>query len=180
MGFFDRFKTKNNENLNMIYAPMTGEAKNIGECEDPVFADEIVGKGTMIIPSEGKLYAPVDGKISMIADTGHAVGITSTNGFEILIHIGLDTVELNGDPFNIIASQDQDIKKGDLLLEFDIKKIKSSGKSTQSPVIITNPDNYEISVLKTGNVNHGDELIEAKWRQDYEINCNRCRRDSFK
>lgn len=166
MGIFDIFKTDNNKNKNtnenIVHAPMTGEAKNISECEDPVFAQEIVGKGTMIIPSEGKLYAPVDGNISMVADTGHALGITSTSGLEILIHIGLDTVELQGGPFDLKVSQDQNVKKGDLLLEFDIEQIKANGKSTQSPVIITNPDNYEISVLKTGNLSHGDELIEAK------------------
>ncbi|WP_394022488.1 PTS glucose transporter subunit IIA [Anaerococcus martiniensis] len=166
MGLFDIFKADNNENSNtnenIVYAPMTGEAKNISECEDPVFAQEIVGKGTMIIPSEGKLYAPVDGNISMVADTGHALGITSKSGLEILIHIGLDTVELQGGPFDVKVSQDQNVKKGDLLLEFDIEQIKANGKSTQSPVIITNPDNYEISVLKTGNLSHGDELIEAK------------------
>ena len=98
----------------------------------------------------------------MVADTGHALGITSTSGLEILIHIGLDTVELQGGPFDVKVIQDQNVKKGDLLLEFDIEQIKANGKSTQSPVIITNPDNYEISVLKTGNLRHGDELIEAK------------------
>ena len=141
---------------------MTGEAKNIGECKDPVFAQEIVGKGTMIIPSEGKLYSPVDGTISMLAETGHAVGITANSGVEILIHIGLDTVELAGEPFSLKASAGENVKAGDLLLEFDIDKIEASGKATESPVIITNTDNYEINVLKTGVVNHGDDLIEVK------------------
>ncbi len=166
MGFFDKFKSKTNENArpsaDIIYAPMTGEVKNIAECEDPVFAQEIVGKGTMIVPSEGKIFAPVDGNVSMLADTGHALGITSASGLEILIHIGLDTVELEGAPFNIKVKQDENVKKGDLLLEFDIEQIKASGKSTQSPVIITNPDHYQINVLKSGNVSHGDDLIEAK------------------
>ena len=166
MGFFDRFKSKTNENArpsaDIIYAPMTGEGKNIAECEDPVFAGELVGKGTMIIPSEGKIFAPVDGNISMLADTGHALGITSASGLEILIHIGLDTVELNGAPFNIKVKQDENVKKGDLLLEFDIDQIKTSEKSTQSPVIITNPDGYEINILKTGLINQGDELIEVR------------------
>lgn len=166
MGFFDRFKSKTNENArpsaDIIYAPMTGEVKNIAECEDPVFAGELVGKGTMIIPSEGKIFAPVDGNISMLADTGHALGITSASGLEILIHIGLDTVELNGAPFNIKVKQDENVKKGDLLLEFDIDQIKANEKSTQSPVIITNPDNYEINILKTGLINQGDELIEVR------------------
>lgn len=166
MGFFDRFKSKTNENArpsaDIIYAPMTGEVKNIAECEDPVFAGELVGKGTMIIPSEGKIFAPVDGNISMLADTGHALGITSASGLEILIHIGLDTVELNGAPFNIKVKQDENVKKGDLLLEFDIDQIKANEKSTQSPVIITNPDDYEINILKTGLINQGDELIEVR------------------
>lgn len=169
MGLFDKFKSKTdkeaeniNINENIILAPMTGEAKNIKDCQDPVFAQELVGKGTMIIPSEGKLYSPVDGTISMLADTGHAVGITSSSGLEILIHVGLDTVELAGEPFNIKASKDQKINAGDLLLEFDIAKIEASGKSIESPVIITNPDGYEINVLKTGAVNHGDELIEIR------------------
>ena len=168
MGFFDMFKSKPkqesnaNDNGNIILAPMTGEAKNIGECKDPVFAQEVVGKGTMIIPSEGKLYSPMDGTISMLAETGHAVGIKSNSGVEILMHIGLDTVELNGEPFTLKASSGQDVKAGDLLLEFDIDKIEESGKSTESPVIITNTDNYEVNVLKTGMVNHGDDLIEVK------------------
>ena len=168
MGFFDMFKSKPkqeanvNDNENIILAPMTGEAKNIGECKDPVFAQEVVGKGTMIIPSEGKLYSPVDGTISMLTETGHAVGIKSNSGVEILMHIGLDTVELEGKPFTLKASKDQQVKQGDLLVEFDIDAIKAAGKSTQSPVVITNSDQYDINVIKSGNVTHGDELIEIK------------------
>ncbi|MFO3715414.1 PTS glucose transporter subunit IIA [Anaerococcus cruorum] len=166
MGLFDLFKSKTNENTqasdNIILAPMSGEAKNIAECDDQVFAQNIVGKGTMIIPSVGKVYAPVDGTITMVAETGHAIGITSDSGLEILIHIGLDTVDLAGAPFNIKTSQDQNVKKGDLLLEFDIEQIKSNDKLTQSPIIVTNPDGYEITVLKYGEVSHGDDLIEVR------------------
>lgn len=166
MGLFDIFKSKAEENAspnaNIILAPMSGEAKNIAECDDQVFAQNIVGKGVMIIPSEGKVYAPVDGNIAMVADTGHAIGITSTSGLEILIHIGLDTVDLAGAPFDIKINQGQDVKKGDLLLDFDIEQIKSSGKFTQSPIIITNPDGYEITVLKYGEVSHDDQLIEVR------------------
>lgn len=170
MGLFDKFKSKakkqeasvDNNSKTILLAPMTGQAKNIDQCQDPVFAGEIVGKGTMIIPSQGKLYSPVDGTISMLAETGHAIGITAKSGVEILIHIGLDTVELAGKPFTLKASKDQDIKAGDLLLEFDISQIEEGGKLTESPVIITNPDGYDITVLKTGNVDHGDQLIEVK------------------
>lgn len=172
MSIFDRFRKSTNENpqvqntvnteAEIILAPISGEVKDIKECEDPVFAQEIVGKGTLIVPSEGALYSPVDGTISMLAETGHAIGITSVSGAEILIHVGLDTVELEGKPFTLKATKDQQVKKGDLLVEFDIDAIKAAGKSTQSPVIITNPDQYSINILKSGQVNHGDELIEVK------------------
>ena len=137
---------------------MTGEAKDIKECSDPVFAQEIVGKGIMIIPSDGKCYSPVDGKVSMLAETGHAIGITSNDGIEILIHIGLDTVELNGSAFDIKVENNSEIKKGDLLLEFDIEKIEEAGKKTQSPTLITNTDDKEITPLASGNVVKGDDL----------------------
>ncbi|MDO5046999.1 MAG: PTS glucose transporter subunit IIA [Anaerococcus sp.] len=145
----------------ILLSPMDGEVKDIKECSDPVFAQEIVGKGVMIIPSLGKVYSPVDGEISMLAETGHAVGITSDKNDEILIHIGLDTVELEGKPFNIVSKNGQKVKKGDLLVEFDIDQIKAGGKEIQSPVIITNTDGKDIQALGFGVKNHGDELIKV-------------------
>ena len=146
----------------IILAPLTGEVKDIKECSDPVFAQEIVGKGVIIIPSEGKVYAPVDGKISMLAETGHAVGITSDNGTELLIHIGLDTVELEGKPFDIKTENNANVKRGDLLIEFNIEEIKSAGKEIQSPVIITNTDDKTITSLKLGQINHGEDLLKIE------------------
>lgn len=146
----------------IILAPLTGEVKDIKECSDPVFAQEIVGKGVIIIPTEGKVYAPVDGKISMLAETGHAVGITSDNGTELLIHVGLDTVELEGKPFDIKAENNANVKRGDLLIEFNIEEIKSAGKEIQSPVIITNTDDKTITSLKLGQINHGEDLLKIE------------------
>ncbi|MDU2584372.1 MAG: PTS glucose transporter subunit IIA [Anaerococcus prevotii] len=146
----------------IILAPLTGEVKDIKECSDPVFAQEIVGKGVIIIPTEGKVYAPVDGKISMLAETGHAVGITSDNGTELLIHIGLDTVELEGKPFDIKTENNANVKRGDLLIEFNIEEIKSAGKEIQSPVIITNTDDKTITSLKLGQINHGEDLLKIE------------------
>lgn len=177
MSFLDKIKSafsgdsKKNETVKevrevrsdeIILAPLTGEVKDIKECSDPVFAQEIVGKGVIIVPTEGKVYAPVDGKISMLAETGHAVGITSDNGTELLIHIGLDTVELEGKPFDIKAENNANVKRGDLLIEFNIEEIKASGKETQSPVIITNTDNKTITSLKLGQINHGEDLLKIE------------------
>lgn len=159
-------KDKENENTstnasNKVLVPITGIVSSVKECQDPVFAGEMVGKGSLIIPSEGKVYSPVDGEISMIADSKHALGITSNTGLEILIHIGLDTVELNGEPYTSHVSQGQKVKAGDLLMEFDIEKIKASGKAVESPVIITNADDKEINLLANGQTNHGEELMEV-------------------
>ena len=120
----------------------------------------MVGKGSLIIPSEGKIYSPVDGEITMVADSKHALGLTSSSGLEILIHIGLDTVELNGEPYTSHVSQGQKVNAGDLLMEFDIEKIKAAGKSPESPVIITNAEDKEINIIASGQTNHGEELME--------------------
>lgn len=157
-------KDKENENTNYsnkVLVPITGIVSSVKECQDPVFAGEMVGKGSLILPSEGKIYSPVDGEISMVADSKHALGITSNTGLEILIHIGLDTVELNGEPYTSHVSQGQKIKAGDLLMEFDIEKIKASGKAVESPVIITNADDKEINLLANGQTNHGEALMEV-------------------
>ena len=157
-------KDKENENTNYsnkVLVPITGIVSSVKECQDPVFAGEMVGKGSLILPSEGKAYSPVDGEISMVADSKHALGITSNTGLEILIHIGLDTVELNGEPYTSHVSQGQKVNTGDLLMEFDIAKIKASGKSVESPVIITNADDKEINLLANGQTNHGEALMEV-------------------
>lgn len=146
----------------IILAPITGEVKDIKECVDPVFAQEIVGKGVITIPSEGKVYAPVAGKISMLAETGHAIGITSLNGTELLIHIGLDTVELEGKPFEIKVASNSQVQCGDLLIEFDIDAIKEAGKEIQSPIIITNTDDKTITCLKLGQIVHGEDLLKIE------------------
>ena len=94
--------------------------------------------------------------------TGHAVGITSDNGTELLIHIGLDTVELEGKPFDIKAENNANVKRGDLLIEFNIEEIKAAGKEIQSPVIITNTDDKTITSLKLGQINHGEDLLKIE------------------
>ena len=154
-------KNKKNSSQNIVLSPVTGEIRDLKECQDPVFAGEMVGKGSLIIPSEGKVYSPVDGEISTIADTGHAVGITSDKGLEILVHIGLDTVELKGEPYTNHVEDGQKVKAGDLLIDFDIAKIEASGKAIETPILITNHDGKEVKVIAKGQVSHGQELIEV-------------------
>ena len=111
-----------------------------------------------MIPSEGKVYAPADGEVTMVFDTLHAVTLTSSQGAELLIHIGLDTVTLKGEPFTAHVAAGDQVKKGDLLMEVDFDKIKEAGLNTITPVLICNTDDYsKITLQKEGNV----ELDEA-------------------
>ena len=142
------FKGKNKGNL--LHSPCNGKVVPITEVPDSTFADKILGDGFAVIPSEGRVYAPADGEVSMVFDTLHAVTMTSTQGTEILIHIGLDTVELKGEPFEQKVKEGQDVKKGDLLVVADLDKIKASGRETITPMIICNSDAYEQVETFTG------------------------------
>ncbi len=119
-----------------------------------------MGPGLAIIPSEGKLYAPCDGEISVFFPTGHAIGIVSAKGAELLIHVGMDTVDMDGDGFTPKKQQGDSVKKGDLLLEFDIEKIKAAGHEIATPVIITNSDEYaDVVPADPATVKVGDEIL---------------------
>lgn len=142
-----------------LVAPVSGEMKPISECPDPVFSGEALGKGVVIEPSEGKIYAPCDGVVENLADTLHAVGITSDSGVEVLIHIGMDTVGLNGEGFKAHCKAGDKIKAGQLLIEFDMGFIKSHGLPTATPVVITNSDDYTDIVFQPRTVKKGDEII---------------------
>lgn len=118
-----------------LTSPMTGEIVDITDTSDPVFSGKMVGDGVTIIPTDGDVLAPMDGKIIQMFDTGHALAIES-NGIQVLIHLGLDTVELNGQGFTKIAREGQEVKQGDLLIKVDLEKIKALGKSIESPMVI--------------------------------------------
>lgn len=137
MGFLDNLRKKNEFT---VHAPMKGRCVGIKEVSDPVFSDEILGKGVAIVPEEGTVYAPADGVVSAAFPTGHAVAITTGQGVEILIHVGLDTVNLNGKYFETFVQADQRVKKGDMLLRADLEKIKAEGYDVITPVIICNSD----------------------------------------
>lgn len=142
---------KDNIQLNkkvIIQSPMTGTVLPLSQVSDEAFASEAMGKGIAIIPEEGKVFSPVDGTIAMVFGTKHAIGLVSKTGVEVLIHVGIDTVKLNGQHFNAYVESGQVVKKGDLLLEFDMDAIKEAGFSLETPVIITNTQQY-LDIIET-------------------------------
>ncbi len=146
-----------------IYSPLNGEIKELKEVNDPTFAGGMLGQGIAIIPSEGKLYAPFDGKVNLVFDTKHAIGLENAAGAEMLIHIGLETVNLNGKYFTPKVKAGDAVKKGDLLVEFDLNEIKKEYE-TVTPVLITNADCFSsIQAIKiTGNIKVGEEILKAE------------------
>lgn len=159
MGFFDFLKKKSLGEV--LGSPMDGEVIESAKISDPTFSEEMLGKGLAIEPSDGKVYAPVNGSVAMVFDTKHAISIVSEDGAEILIHIGLDTVSLKGEPFTIYVKADDQVKKGDLIAEADLEMIKAAGLKTTTPVIICNSDEYKEVKRFTGKmVKHGDDIME--------------------
>ena len=148
---FNFFKGK--EKGNVLYAPCKGKVVPLTEVPDPTFSEKLLGDGFAVIPTEGKVYAPTDAEVTMVFDTLHAITLTSSQGAEILIHIGLDTVTLKGAPFTAHVAAGDKVKKGDLLMDVDLDKIKEAGLNTITPVLICNTDDYEkISLQKEGDV----------------------------
>ncbi|WP_061583106.1 PTS system trehalose-specific EIIBC component [Streptococcus gordonii] len=130
-----------------IASPLSGQVKELSQATDPVFAQGVMGQGVLIEPSQGELLAPVDGIVSVLFPTKHAVGIVSDQGVEMLMHIGMDTVNLEGKGFTAHVSQGDRVKAGDKLISFDIDLIKDAGYVTETPVIITNQDQYQADAL---------------------------------
>ena len=155
---FNLFKKK--EKKHVVGSPAKGKAVSLKEVNDPTFAEEMLGKGAAVIPEEGKIYAPADGEIGMVFDTLHAVSMTTDFGAEILIHIGLDTVKMKGDGFTGHVKAGDHVKKGDLLLEVDLEKVKTAGYDTITPVLVCNtPDYASVEGIQADAVNAGDDLI---------------------
>ena len=143
-----------------ISAPCDGTVKPLSEVNDDVFSQEIMGKGIAIEPSTGNLYAPCDGTITVCFPTGHAIGLKSKNGAEILMHVGIDTVNLQGKYFSPQVQVNEEVKKGQLLLNFDLEKIKEEGYDTTTPVIITNSKDFNsVQIEKQSTIQHGNTLI---------------------
>lgn len=143
-----------------IVSPLTGELLPLAEAKDPVFAQGTMGQGVVIEPSEGKLVAPFDGQVSLLFPTKHAIGLVSDTGVEVLIHVGLDTVELDGKGFTAHVSQGDRVKQGQLLLEVDLNVVKQAGYATQTPVIVTNSADFQVDPKANKQaIKAGDSVI---------------------
>lgn len=147
----------------VVCAPMNGEVKQLSEVPDETFSEGVLGQGVAIIPSEGKLYAPIDGTVLSVPDSKHAICLSGLHDMEVLIHVGLETVSLGGKHFTPKVKEGDTVKAGDLILEFNLNEIRKQFK-TITPVLVTNADDYgEVTALKTsGSVKVGEPLIKVK------------------
>ena len=145
----------------LVYAPLKGQAMPLAEVGDGVFSEEMIGKGMAIEPAEGKVYAPFDATVSMIFETKHAIGLTSDQGVEVMIHVGIDTVKLGGEYYDVKVENGEHVKRGQLLLTFDMDKIAEKGYRLVTPVVIGNSDKWK-EVTFTNVVNTDLKTVVLK------------------
>ena len=155
-GFLKKKKTKGFS----LGSPVKGATISLKEVNDPTFREGMLGEGVAIKTTEGKIYAPADGSIGMVFDTLHAISLTTMEGAEVLIHVGLDTVKMEGKAFKSYVKAGDTVKKGDLLLEADLEKIKSAGYDDVTAMIICNTDQYaDVSGICGKEVNPGEDIV---------------------
>lgn len=147
MGFLDKLMGKKEVR---IYAPIEGECVPLSEVSDPTFGEGVLGKGVAIKPANGRVVAPLDAQVSTVFPTGHAVALTTEDGVELLIHVGLDTVKLDGMHFTKHVETGDTVQKGDLLLEVDLESVRNEGYDTITPVIICNTEAFQHIKAETG------------------------------
>lgn len=149
-------------NQSQIASPLRGKVLPLEQMKDDAFASGVLGKGAAVLPEEGKLYAPADGEITTLFPTLHALGMMTKDGVELLIHIGLDTVQLNGEGFKAHISQGDQVKKGQLLIEFDIDFLEKKGYCLETPVLVTNSDDFlEVAVVAGAHADPGETLLKV-------------------
>ena len=158
MGFFKKLFGKKTDDF---YAPMAGKAVPITEVPDPTFAEGMLGNGIAIEPADGKVYAPCDATVDMMFTTGHAVSLVADCGAEILIHVGLETVSLEGKPFKVLVANGDKVKKGQLLIEVDLEAVKAAGLPTITPMLICNTDDYPTFNTFVGKDVTNDDVVIA-------------------
>ena len=149
-----------NGNNEILTSPLTGKTVALADVPDEVFASQALGKGIAIEPSIGEVRAPMAGVMTTVFPTGHAVGITTDSGIEVLIHIGMDTVELEGKGFELFVKQGDHVQAGDLLVKFDIEAIKADGKSVITPIVVTNTADFlDVLDFNQAEVVIGEDML---------------------
>lgn len=156
MGIFKKLFGKP---MDELCAPVAGNAVPVSQVPDPTFSQELLGKGIAIEPSEGRILAPCDATVDMMFETGHAVSLIADFGAEILIHVGLETVSLKGEHFTIHAANGDKVKKGDLLIEFDLEAIKAAGFNTITPILVCNSGDYTTFRTNVGKAVTNDDVV---------------------
>lgn len=157
MGLFN--KLHKIKDLN-VYAPVSGNILKLESLNDGVFSEHLLGEGLVIKPTSELVQAPFDGKVVMTVESNHAIGLLSETGVEVLIHIGIDTVMMNGDGFVLKVKQDNKVKKGDALIEFSKEKIKEAGYKDDVVVIVSNSNDFSlVEITKRNKLNTGDLAI---------------------
>ena len=152
---------KSNADDSVLYSVSEGTAILLSQVNDATFASEVLGKGIAVIPSKGEVVAPCDAVIETVFDTKHAVGLSTESGMELLIHIGINTVELNGKYFTSHVKNGDHVKKGQLLVSFDMEKVKAAGYDVTTPLIVTNSDDYkDVKILSEDSVTPSDKVLE--------------------
>ncbi len=145
-----------------LYAPMTGELVDITQVEDITFAQKFLGDGVAIRPTDGTVVAPADGTVIQVFHTKHALGL-NVKGIELLIHIGMNTVELKGNGFEVFVEEGDKVKKGDVLVKVDLDVLKEHGYPTETPIVITNMESIKSLDKSSGNVVAGEsEIMQIK------------------
>ena len=156
MGLFKKMFGKKTDDF---YAPMAGKAVPIDDVPDPTFAEGMLGNGIAIEPAEGKVYAPCDATVDTMFPTGHAVSLVADCGAEILIHVGLETVSLEGKPFKVHAANGDKVKKGQLLIEVDLDAVRAAGLPTITPMVVCNTDEYSTFNTNVGKTVSNDDVV---------------------
>ncbi|MDN6161507.1 MAG: PTS glucose transporter subunit IIA [Atopostipes sp.] len=163
MGLFDFLKKdEETEDKNVqLYTPVDGLVKPISEVNDPVFSEKMMGDGFGVDPENGDIYSPVNARVSSVFPTKHAVGLKLSNDIDLLIHIGIDTVELEGEPFEVMVEEGQEVTPETLLVKTDLDALKEAGKENTVIIAFTNMDIVEdYSLSNTGELSHGELIGE--------------------
>ena len=157
-------KTKNTDKKEVfIKAPMKGQLVDIKDVPDTTFSEIMLGNGIAIIPDSGEVYSPFDAVVEQIFDTKHAIVLSGENNVKVLIHIGLDTVKMNGKGFDSLVKEGDKVKLGDLLIKADLNFIKENNYNTITPIVVVNTEDYiEVCAITNKTVNIGDEILKVK------------------